>query len=76
MIGLGSDKKTYLEPIMEGRVLLRQGRPDACSSTHLDLVASVLGAAKGNSVLLASPCALLEVVAGTSALDQEDYNQR
>ena len=69
-------KKTYLEPIMEGRVLLRQWRPDTCSSTHLDLVASVLGAAEGNSVLLTPPCAFLEVVAGTSALDQEDYNRQ
>ena len=67
---------TYLVPIMEGRVLLRQWRPDACSSTHLDLVASVLGAAEGNSVLLASPCALLEVVAGASALDQSDYSRQ
>ena len=58
----------HLVPIVEGRVFLGQGRPDACPSSHLNLVAGILRAAKWNSVFLASPSTFLNVVAGTSTL--------
>ena len=58
----------HLVPIVEGRIFLGQGRPDACPSSHLNLVAGILRAAKWNSVFLASPSTFLNVVAGTSTL--------
>merc|ERR550539_2070321 len=56
----------------------RRGSPparetDACPSPHLDLVASILGAAKGDSVFLASSCTFGNVVAGASTLESDQH---